>query len=114
MRRGVRVSLIFSPFPRTQKSTNNRSNTRNSFSKSPVTISGTQTTKCVVRSRIYCSRFEAAAFLCSLGWGIVHLCRVLAIFFFGTDGFAVQIKSVIGWHLQGSRIWPLFFGVRLG
>ena len=29
--------------------------------------SATQSAKCVVESRIYCSRFEAAAFLCSLG-----------------------------------------------
>jgi hypothetical protein len=78
------------------------------FQKSRDHFRPRKTAKCVVESRIYCSRFEAAAFLCSLGWGTVRLCRVLAIFLFGTDGFAVQIKSVIGWHLQGSRIWPLF------
>jgi hypothetical protein len=104
---GACVSPHIQPVPRTQKSTNNRPNTRNSF-QSPVTRSATQTVKCVVESCIYRSCFEAAAFLCSLGWGIVRLCRVLAICFCGADGFVVQVKSVIRWHLQGSRIWPLF------
>jgi hypothetical protein len=71
---GACVSPHIQPVPQTQKIHQQPTQYPRLLFQSPVTSSATQTAKCVVESRIYCSRFEAAAFLCSLDWGNCALC----------------------------------------